>query len=165
MGGVAHPRSRGEHVGKIPETRRNFWLIPARAGNTHSLQPARPRPSAHPRSRGEHCTYTIYRKKVTGSSPLARGTHEIPEHYRLQARLIPARAGNTTLERRHHGVLTAHPRSRGEHLRSNRWKALSLGSSPLARGTQLRTLTTLRLVRLIPARAGNTEPERALNCW
>ena len=50
----------------------------------------------------------------------------------------------------------AHPRSRGEHGATwTCWKSKP-GSSPLARGTRLLPLGGLRLIGLIPARAGNT---------
>ena len=50
----------------------------------------------------------------------------------------------------------AHPRSRGEHERIARTRNLPLGSSPLARGTQGKTLELSASLGLIPARAGNT---------
>ena len=56
----------------------------------------------------------------------------------------------------------AHPRSRGEHREACRAHDVPGGSSPLARGTPLRTLHGERLPRLIPARAGNT-PERSMS--
>ena len=70
----AHPRSRGEHLnhagagagvrGSSPLARGTLfssasaprlpWLIPARAGNTHSIEIWSTCSPAHPRSRGEH---------------------------------------------------------------------------------------------------------------
>ena len=56
-------------------------------------------------------------------------------------------------------MMTAHPRSRGEHVLSHRMMGCGRGSSPLARGThESRALMNLP-PRLIPARAGNTNPE------
>ena len=49
-------------------------LIPARAGNTSSLNGACALPTAHPRSRGEHSLRENHAAIVPGSSPLARGT-------------------------------------------------------------------------------------------
>ena len=70
--------------------------------------------------------------------------------------LIPARAGNTEQMLGIQFVMRAHPRSRGEHVKTQILRVFSLGSSPLARGT-------LELMGyeswpngLIPARAGNT---------
>ena len=55
--------------------------------------------SAHPRSRGEHVTRRCKAGVVIGSSPLARGTLTRSARPLLPARLIPARAGNTTSRR------------------------------------------------------------------
>ena len=51
---------------------------------------------------------------------------------------------------------TAHPRSRGEHEAATVGYGAVIGSSPLARGTLNATGSDAGLVRLIPARAGNT---------
>ncbi len=71
-------------------------------------------------------------------------------------RLIPARAGNTTSGAPIGEGDAAHPRSRGEHGSAVALDHISLGSSPLARGTQAGGCRVSRRVRLIPARAGNT---------
>ena len=52
-------------------------------------------------------------------------------------------------------MLSAHPRSRGEHCPGKRRELAALGSSPLARGTPKFPLFQLVCMRLIPARAGN----------
>ena len=136
-GGLAHPRSRGEHldslvaclhqVGSSPLARgtprtksavhSKVRLIPARAGNMHaSTKPAASCP-AHPRSREESSMLIGSACGRTGSSPLAlaRGTFaQILKALRL-ARLIPARAGNTCHVRAPRAHAWAHPRLRGEH--------------------------------------------------
>ena len=79
------------------------------------------------------------------------------------AGLIPARAGNT---RERHEVLRAtgaHPRSRGEHVRSGISESSSPGSSPLARGTPKSHGVLVGFQGLIPARAGNTVSVGAVN--
>ena len=53
----------------------------------------------------------------------------------------------------------AHPRSRGEHWLAAEGGSVTMGSSPLARGTQGHAICALLLLGLIPARAGNTD------CW
>ena len=70
--------------------------------------------------------------------------------------LIPARAGNTGGGCRQGGGPRAHPRSRGEHFSGAGSDACAGGSSPLARGTPAGILLDLRMMGLIPARAGNT---------
>ena len=51
--------------------------------------------------------------------------------------------------------MSAHPRSRGEHLVSKAGAVAPGGSSPLARGTYFYTGGLSLFKRLIPARAGN----------
>ena len=173
---AAHPRSRGEHLcpnfpprfrpGSSPLARGTpvnspaFYavkrLIPARAGNTHRYPAPSDSCPAHPRSRGEHGILRLRRLLVCGSSPLARGTRRFLCPATSYGRLIPARAGNTFSSRSSFSRVSAHPRSRGEHVLDFTAKVFGLGSSPLARGT-LRGLPRRRAFRrLIPARAGNT---------
>ena len=71
-------------------------------------------------------------------------------------RLIPARAGNTVRARLLELGLKAHPRSRGEHPVPVSTVVLTVGSSPLARGTRGYRARNAAAPRLIPARAGNT---------
>ena len=152
----AHPRSRGEHAvrncgvsvceGSSPLARgtrrldfRGRWsrgLIPARAGNTDTVEKSVFTPRAHPRSRGEHLLKQGVITLEQGSSPLARGTLIlIPPPYRSVG-LIPARAGNTFRACACRARSGAHPRSRGEHAAAGyRWGVIA-GSSPLARGTR-----------------------------
>ena len=94
---------------------------------------------------------------LQGSSPLARGTPVHREGITGARRLIPARAGNTSVVQISALTPAAHPRSRGEHAE---WLGKVLGpagSSPLARGTHSRQRRYGRARRLIPARAGNTQ--------
>ena len=112
---TAHPRSRGEHSGKllnsrvfcgssplargtrigITQSRRHSRLIPARAGNTLPPPARGLAPAAHPRSRGEHLPISTEWIDIFGSSPLARGTRLARRDAPRDRRLIPARAGNT----------------------------------------------------------------------
>ena len=151
-----HPRSRGEHptaADRIHEASGSSPLargtrcrpsgrqgdqrfIPARAGNTSSSRSGRPR-------RG-------------GSSPLARGTQPALTWITLVPRFIPARAGNTSKSRSARSGATVHPRSRGEHRKSARFRYVDNGSSPLARGTHRGRAESAAEHRFIPARAGNT---------
>ena len=172
----AHPRSRGEHCSGFTTTTDEFGssplargtpgfiitdaalirLIPARAGNTIGRTQAKAAQPAHPRSRGEHYFASDVQLPYPGSSPLARGTHCRLSHCYIVVRLIPARAGNTLDESIYRGALSAHPRSRGEHI-TKYWSAAPyFGSSPLARGTRMARSRAQPLPRLIPARAGNT---------
>ena len=137
-------------------------LIPARAGNTAWLRMRTVSTSAHPRSRGEHGAPGRALLLPLGSSPLARGTPRTSIVSRLQMRLIPARAGNTTLQKELAAKTSAHPRSRGEHQIMRISIGVACGSSPLARGTQHVNWVLVGYLRLIPARAGNTNPRHRL---
>ena len=90
-----------------------------------------------------------------GSSPLARGTYGGETQEEGIRRLIPARAGNTHLNKTHSKVSRAHPRSRGEHYEPAGIVHRDEGSSPLTRGTHDPTPQSLDVQGLIPARAGN----------
>ena len=173
---AAHPRSRGEHVpsGEITQGARGssplargtllaemnqkekLRLIPARAGNTVLIGSRGAGGVAHPRSRGEHVGYSCSSALRFGSSPLARGTPSLRVPRLQRLRLIPARAGNTSVIMSSHSRYTAHPRSRGEHSTCSNTSGVPAGSSPLARGTQGAHLPARGGDRLIPARAGNT---------
>ena len=177
---AVHPRSRGEHMdrpsliapslGSSPLARgtravrrarlarRRF--IPARAGNTRSAIRRRWCRPVHPRSRGEHPEAQARQLMMVGSSPLARGTPRSPSEATDDGRFIPARAGNTAAGSRAPRPNSVHPRSRGEHFRTQHRIRWGGGSSPLARGTPHRARLRGPDLRFIPARAGNTAGRR-----
>ena len=147
-------------------TRSSIGLIPARAGNTPGGNAEANRSGAHPRSRGEHKKAKGDSEGTPGSSPLARGTHEVQDVSDDCLGLIPARAGNTFGGG--HGAFSfwAHPRSRGEHALPVRFRVAVPGSSPLARGTLVVAVSIRQRLGLIPARAGNTSCSlRSRRCW
>ena len=111
---------------------------------------------AHPRSRGEHYHKQAKQMRDRDSSPLARGTRSPAAPLHRNARLIPARAGNTYTPGVTVNAHSAHPRSRGEHNPSLTLIGAVIGSSPLARGTPAARSVSKPQLRLIPARAGNT---------
>ena len=114
-----HPRSRGVYstenlaqkiaAGSSPlarglRTRRlqSGWrtgIIPARAGFTLRRTAALSPSWDHPRSRGVYSTTTLIAVLMPGSSPLARGLLHDHADRRLDAGIIPARAGFTHLLR------------------------------------------------------------------
>ena len=111
-----------------------FRIIPARAGFT----PARPGPappaSDHPRSRGVYLRMKRQLGPESGSSPLARGLRLDAAQRARQGRIIPARAGFTSVLGIRVGRLADHPRSRGVYPTPVPNRDLHPGSSPLARG-------------------------------
>ena len=174
--GVAHPRSRGDHLGckvsgpfplgssplaRGPPTARRCsarpcGLIPARAGTTETKHSCWCRIWAHPRSRGDHSKALYLGLVRLGSSPLARGPHKTGQGRLTVAGLIPARAGTTLADETENIGHRAHPRSRGDH--AARWwtPRAAWGSSPLARGPHRPGRYLPRARGLIPARAGTT---------
>ena len=180
LSATVHPRSRGEHRNYVRQMKRPngssplargtrhtlvrplqpVRFIPARAGNTRrGPSPARRAP-VHPRSRGEHESGVRSIVASIGSSPLARGTLRLRARRPPLAWFIPARAGNTISRPPITWTSSVHPRSRGEHRSRSGPRAQDSGSSPLARGTPPRPERVARLLRFIPARAGNTGPGR-----
>ena len=173
---TVHPRVRGEHssrrcaasrrAGSSPRARgtrvssSTSWnrtrFIPACAGNTFPVPPARGSYPVHPRVRGEHRIGFSRFIAAVGSSPRARGTHLSAVGERRRCRFIPACAGNTIAARNPAVTPPVHARVRGEHVRRGENGALQLGSSPRARGTLLKNNLTLAQGRFIPACAGNT---------
>ena len=156
-----HPRSRG--VYGVPRCR--VWggvgIIPARAGFTPPQRPAPGRTSDHPRSRGVYDWDNGLSSSVCGSSPLARGLHNLPAESVGGEGIIPARAGFTLGVRGVSEQEADHPRSRGVYQRHDHILESGLGSSPLARGLHTRVEPVALVPRIIPARAGFTTRSRS----
>ena len=131
-------------------------MLPTHAGDTSRLRCSSDHPSVHPRSRGEHTSPSAAASASFGSSPLARGTLAFIVIMPFLVRLIPARAGSTFPGSPRTAIVSAHPRSRGEHVAPRPDGYVNPGSSPLARGTHFALSGSFRFLRLIPARAGNT---------
>ena len=130
-----HPRSRGEYAGYVlgiltstgssplsrgiqfgvPTGQRLCGIIPALAGNTCAPVESRRRPTDHPRSRGEYDCGSSFHSFRLGSSPLSRGIRRVERQDRLQGRIIPALAGNTSHTFSGGRCRPDHPRSRGEY--------------------------------------------------
>ena len=133
-------------------------IIPARAGFTHRRHRRRRRPRDHPRSRG------VYRRRSStpgsggGSSPLARGLHYQVVDWVTDERIIPARAGFTPVHGACERAHADHPRSRGVYPPPTVTAAVTVGSSPLARGLPPGSADDRSGIRIIPARAGFTSP-------
>ena len=113
--------------------------------------------AVHPRWRGEHKRPWAYVDAMAGSSPLARGTHLCGKAKNGVSRFIPAGAGNTGTARACGLAIPVHPRWRGEHQIAFTTLSISGGSSPLARGTRVKSLVSRDFIRFIPAGAGNTQ--------
>ena len=151
-----HPRSRGVYVCGYFGVVIFGGIIPARAGFTESGSPNGCSGGDHPRSRGVYRRPVLARGTRSGSSPLARGLLAAVPGEVLPDGIIPARAGFTDAALLACHVTPDHPRSRGVYLVGAFGVGSSLGSSPLARGLLEQARRSLRVVRIIPARAGFT---------
>ena len=170
---------RGRWTARSP----GIWIIPARAGFTNVPLWATPFESIygssplargllecvtnatqkgldHPRSRGVYRHRALAARRISGSSPLARGLHRTDAPSRIIQRIIPARAGFTDQTGQETRVTGDHPRSRGVYKQSSSDLYQTTGSSPLARGLRnIRNMTQITH-RIIPARAGFTATRR-----
>ena len=108
------PRVRGK-LTVPPELIITAGLIPARAGKTKGSRLSLLRTQAHPRACGENVFDIEDTWEQAGSSPRVRGKREKRAPPRSRARLIPARAGKTTLSGIGSTLNTAHPRACGEN--------------------------------------------------
>ena len=111
---------------------------------------------AHPRAGGENAGVRDDVCDGGGSSPRGRGKPGLPIPCRLDARLIPARAGKTAPRQRSARVGQAHPRAGGENAPLSAGSATPGGSSPRGRGKLRASDREDNIKGLIPARAGKT---------
>ena len=152
---TVHPRLRGElaatkallkePVGSSPLARGTRYagpyiklkarFIPACAGNSLAFRSIPFIFSVHPRLRGELETSARRARFITGSSPLARGTHLDVWRNSDNERFIPACAGNSPSSAHPWRKCAVHPRLRGELSIYLIFLINRVGSSPLARGT------------------------------
>ena len=109
-------------------------IIPARAGFTRHMTRHTQIAPDHPRSRGVYRRMAGFDTDSVGSSPLARGLLDSPHLIPPRPRIIPARAGFTSVGSCSTSSTRDHPRSRGVYHMVHSTKLLLVGSSPLARG-------------------------------
>ena len=94
--------------------------------------------------------------------PARAGEHLRPLFQRgVCMRIIPARAGNTPSPLPRRGRAADHHRASGEHFPVQSISTPNSGSSPRERGTRPGRRAVPARIRIIPARAGNTDrPQR-----
>ena len=95
-------------------------------------------------------------RMAPGSSPLARGLHNLTCGVSDCTGIIPARAGFTGARCTTGDIRTDHPRSRGVYAVRKYDDEFQMGSSPLARGLLFGNVGVLGGIGIIPARAGFT---------
>ena len=131
-------------------------FIPACAGNSYQSGRYPARKTVHPRVCGEQLLRRHPNYDDIGSSPRVRGTAETPLATDIQHRFIPACAGNRSPWRYWRRTVAVHPRVCGEQESNSSRPALIYGSSPRVRGTGNRGDDRGRILRFIPACAGNS---------
>ena len=153
--GGSSPLARGLLVSFLPRSACP-GIIPARAGFTDIRYRTGGRTADHPRSRGVYSAPHKAQVTMRGSSPLARGLHQMKGAAITPCRIIPARAGFTfqAWVRNIHDA--DHPRSRGVYDGAAHGIEPVDGSSPLARGLLVVDSGLHCGSRIIPARAGFT---------
>ena len=149
------PRVRGKPLG-LTDSNANNRIIPARAGQTRILPRLNITPSDHPRACGANETYCPLWMITQGSSPRVRGKHCRSVPARCRIRIIPARAGQTTMRRHCPPSTPDHPRACGANPPTGTQAKTPTGSSPRVRGKRGELPVHRTLLRIIPARAGQT---------
>ena len=96
-----------------------------------------------------------------GSSPRMRGTQMQPVGHIVDSGIIPAHAGNTCGFEFGRVVGGDHPRACGEHSHVTLQSLKLVGSSPRMRRTRRWPCWRRYWLRIIPAHAGNTPPNRS----
>ena len=118
----------------------------------------------YPRSCGVYGWGPSSPRRACGSSPLARGLRGSRTRWPRTWRIIPARAGFTSMRHTDFSIATDHPRSRGVYGLLAIGAGAAFGSSPLARGLREPAGGLLGIPRIIPARAGFTAPSSSGSC-
>ena len=135
-------------------------IIPAHAGNSQKGARSARHAADHPRACGELIEGPDGAGKTTGSSPRMRGTLWQHRTARSRPRIIPAHAGNSPRHPPDCPQLSDHPRACGELDSQDRLSTMTDGSSPRMRGTRVKGRAHGRFLRIIPAHAGNSAPDR-----
>ena len=131
-------------------------IIPACAGNTDTRKELDKLFKDHPRLCGEYAQVRSIDQSAQGSSPLVRGIRKVNRRFECIMRIIPACAGNTTNLASILQSHKDHPRLCGEYLSATQEVYAFQGSSPLVRGILVIPSQKQKLLRIIPACAGNT---------
>ena len=153
------PRMRGTH-GRCRWCCEHSGIIPAYAGNTHTLYRYGMGDRDHPRVCGEHPCCRWRGDMGWGSSPRMRGTLIPSRLISGEIGIIPAYAGNTAIASATSLLVRDHPRVCGEHVSAMSLAVRLTGSSPRMRGTLRLPAVAVFDHGIIPAYAGNTRC-----CW
>ena len=159
----AHPRACGENCRGGSKTGRRGGSSPRVRGKQRRGAGGAAHPVAHPRACGENEPGLDLADPASGSSPRVRGKRRARSRSSRCTRLIPARAGKTTMMATIRTRRPAHPRACGENLRLVGDTHQRRGSSPRVRGKRRNSAGLQHSPGLIPARAGKTVFRPRLN--
>ncbi|SIT84567.1 hypothetical protein SAMN05421849_2138 [Pontibaca methylaminivorans] len=154
------PRVRGTDQRRV-KCHSQIRFIPACAGNSGAMTRSAPSCPVHPRVCGEQAYLGSQAVRSGGSSPRVRGTGKLADSVMGVERFIPACAGNSQRGSRYPECKPVHPRVCGEQAGRDAHLPRNRGSSPRVRGTGNVALNRHRLLRFIPACAGNSSRARA----
>ena len=136
---------------------RGSRIIPARAGFTPRAGLRNANGKDHPRACGVYISRRRRGAPTLGSSPRVRGLQMLLENISDRNRIIPARAGFTTVSDIVVQTTEDHPRACGVYCDKSLSWFYSPGSSPRVRGLLRRRKNNNLIRRIIPARAGFTQ--------
>ena len=151
------PRVRGKPA-SAQTTRDKGRSIPACAGETGRHGRCGVGPAVYPRVCGGNLACLRAALDTVGLSPRVRGKHLWRIYYPLDARSIPACAGETIECRDTAGHSRVYPRVCGGNQMLERVTAAPRGLSPRVRGKPHLVPTPVDIERSIPACAGETVP-------
>ena len=149
------PHARGARHRAVCRVR-GLGIIPACAGSTCTRSTLQSAAWDHPRMRGEHLDRMFVFPLTEGSSPHARGALNAVGSELRGRGIIPACAGSTHRREAADPPQGDHPRMRGEHETHPVTVAMTLGSSPHARGARIGVAASDGVQGIIPACAGST---------
>ncbi len=154
-----------ERVGSSPrvrETSRDIVtvfavtrFIPACAGNVVQVHKLNRESAVHPRVCGKRLPIFLISSNVFGSSPRVRETLSELKITKDIERFIPACAGNVNVASPPKIPSSVHPRVCGKRSVIDEAAMVKNGSSPRVRETFFSVLFSVKMLRFIPACAGN----------
>ncbi len=153
LAGGPSPHARGSRVTHVQPLLLER-SIPACAGEPLREPCAGEYRQVHPRMRGGAPASVPPVNGRKGPSPHARGSHSPPLIKSIDERSIPACAGEPSVQLTAPYMCRVHPRMRGGAARAAFVDHLASGPSPHARGSPSRLIQAVRLMRSIPACAG-----------
>ena len=131
MGSPPRMRGKGRKYKNYSWRRR---ITPAHAGKRSPMRPSASLSRDHPRVCGEKLGFPSATLYALGSPPCMRGKEILPPGQLAGARITPAYAGKSFLERIKASISRDHPRACGEKVTMSDACAKSMGSPPRVRG-------------------------------